>query len=59
MNLLRTIAWKTPFQTAQRNSFKEVRKEPGDVRIFAGERQKKKQKQKKKKKKKQKKKNNS
>lgn len=43
MNLLRTIAWKTPFQTAQRNSFKEVRKEPGDVRIFAGGKKKKQQ----------------
>lgn len=36
MNLLRIIAWKTPSQTAQRNSCKEVRKEPRDVRIFAG-----------------------
>ena len=41
MNLLRTTAWKTPSQTAQRNSFKEVREETGDVRIFAGEKKKK------------------
>ena len=40
MNLLRTTAWKTPSQTAQRNSFKEVREETGDVRIFAGEKKK-------------------
>ena len=41
MNLLRTTDWKTPSQTAQRNSFKEVREETGDVRIFAGEKKKK------------------